>query len=391
MARPPLEPGEAGEISISEAPGGKVRARCRFRATTGDVHQVEASGKSAAEARRRLKARLKNWTAPTQDKRFRDFAAEWVQGLRDREEIRPQSADLYERTIRTTINPEIGGRTIAGITAPMLEELADKAFERSPNICNKAISILRMIFEEAMRRGLIEHSPAASLKRRKAKTKEVRALTIDELGELRGLIREWQAGPRRRIPLLDLVDLALSTGARLGELLAAKWENYDADTGTLSIESTMVYIKGKGIVDQGTTKEDTRLRLPLTSFAIAILNERRAADPDGTYIFATYKGTPYTHPAISRVLGEARGETYKWVTFHTFRKTVATLANEAQGSEVASQLLGHTSDKITRKHYIAADYTAVPDLTAVLEALAGDKAVEPVVSFDDTDEDDNDT
>ena len=52
-----------------------------------------------------------------------------------------------------------------------------------------------------------------------------------------------------------------------------------------------------------------------------------------------------------------------WVTPHAFRRTVATVLDRASGPDLAAELLGHTSSKITKEHYIQPD-EAVDPITA---------------------------
>jgi integrase len=43
------------------------------------------------------------------------------------------------------------------------------------------------------------------------------------------------------------------------------------------------------------------------------------------------------------------------VTPHSFRRTVATVLDRASGADLAAEMLGHTSSKITKQHYIEPD------------------------------------
>ena len=69
----------------------------------------------------------------------------------------------------------------------------------------------------------------------------------------------------------------------------------------------------------------------------------------------------------------------KWVTPHTFRKTVGTPISEATTSELASRQLGHSSSQITRDHSIAKPAVAA-DLSLLLETLAQDDETPPTSS-----------
>jgi len=55
------------------------------------------------------------------------------------------------------------------------------------------------------------------------------------------------------------------------------------------------------------------------------------------------------------------------VTPHKFRRTVATVINDAADVELAAELLGHTSSKITIQHYIRRNEMVNPVTADLLE------------------------
>ncbi|MDR0626550.1 MAG: hypothetical protein LBG11_04695 [Bifidobacteriaceae bacterium] len=61
---------------------------------------------------------------------------------------------------------------------------------------------------------------------------------------------------------------------------------------------------------------------------------------------------------------------WKSVTPKTFRKTVGTAIDRAANSKDAAAQLTHSSDAVTKRHYIEKS-DAGPDNTAILEAFAG--------------------
>ncbi|MGM7775098.1 hypothetical protein ACSVHC_03650 [Arthrobacter sp. KNU-44] len=57
-----------------------------------------------------------------------------------------------------------------------------------------------------------------------------------------------------------------------------------------------------------------------------------------------------------------------WALGPTFRKTVGTLLEASSGVAAASAQLGHSSENVTRKHYVQKTHEA-PDNTSLLEAF----------------------
>ena len=105
----------------------------------------------------------------------------------------------------------------------------------------------------------------AAVKRLKVENRRTRILTPDEQRRL------LEATPRK---LRSIVMLALITGARVGELLAVKWENVDA----------LTFLE---------TKNGKARPLPLSDTAKAVLREYRPI-PGRPYVFTNpVTSTPF--------------------------------------------------------------------------------------------------
>jgi integrase len=94
------------------------------------------------------------------------------------------------------------------------------------------------------------------------------------------------------------------------------------------------------------------------------------ADPPEHLIFFTRNRTPLTTNNVRRRLRAVMAEAgIDGVTPHSFRRTVATVLDRAGGADLAAEMLGHTSSKITKQHYIEPDETVNPVTAEILEAL----------------------
>ncbi len=101
---------------------------------------------------------------------------------------------------------------------------------------------------------------------------EVKALSVADVATLRNGLRAWQldskaSGRKWPTDLLDVVDLMLATGARIGKILALRWSDVDlgAEAPVLKIQGTVVNLPGHGVQLQDHPKSTTsrqRYRLP---------------------------------------------------------------------------------------------------------------------------------
>lgn len=115
-------------------------------------------------------------------------------------------------------------------------------------------------------------------------------------------------------------------------------------------------------------------------FVAEVLRQRLVAVDSSNpeqLIFITRNGTPLTTNNIRRRLRAVLSEAgIEGVTPHAFRRTVATVLDRASGPDLAAELLGHTSSKITKEHYIQPDEAVDPVTAEILESLAPRRANE---------------
>lgn len=153
--------------------------------------------------------------------------------------------------------------------------------------------------------------------------------------------------------------LASYTGIREGELCALKWDDFDWDSGTISISRTISRISdtdgkygAKTHIVIGPPKTDNSNRtIPIPESVLPYIKER--AGDAGSYVMT--KSQKYMEPRVcrtrfSRFLKRAG---VKHHTFHTLRHTYATICIE-QGMDVKalSEILGHSDVSITLARYV---------------------------------------
>jgi integrase len=138
--------------------------------------------------------------------------------------------------------------------------------------------------------------------------------------------------------LRELLQGALMTGGRRGELLALLVRHYDADTQTVRIYQS---------------KTGKTLTQPLTPEGVALFDRVTAGrDPDA-HAFLRADGRPWGKHDVNKPMAEAvTGAALNDVSFKTTRATYGKLLLIATGNiELVAKALGHSDSRITRKHY----------------------------------------
>ncbi|QGZ16928.1 tyrosine integrase [Arthrobacter phage LittleTokyo] len=390
MARPPLPVGTWGAVRVEPLPAGGFRARCRFRDYDGRTRDVERTGKTRGAARAALTAALTERTAPAGDEitastRLQIVAEVWT--AEKWPDLAENSRKRYRDALEDHILPALGALTIQECSVTRLDRFlkATTAGTGAPSakVCR---SVLSGIFGLAVRHGAAPANPVRDVAGVTATPKEPRALTVEEIRAAREAVRSWQLGeplkegaPRRGRPptqdLLDILDLLLATGARIGEILALRWADVELDAGAVTISGTIVSTdeKPSRLIRQAHPKSSTsRRRLTLPPFAVEALMRRRMAITVANVhdvLFPSTNGTLRDPGSVRKQLAKVLGPAgLGWVTPHIFRKTVASVLDAAEDLRTAADQLGHAGTDVTRRHYVQKTHQG-PDVRDTLEQL----------------------
>jgi integrase len=225
---------------------------------------------------------------------------------------------------------------------------------------------------------LIGRNPCEAVTRPSVPRSNAKALSPDEVARLFATTRgtRWES----------FVALALSTGARRGELCGLSWRDFDAEGGTLTIRCSLAQTR-HGTALKATKTGHTRM-LPLSRVAKDALRSQRALqardrlanggvfDNAEDAIFTDEVGhriTPMAAPCAFERL--ARKAAISTTRLHDLRHTAATTLLVA-GIDVrtAAGVLGHSSPTVTLTTYAhlmpEAQRNAVDRLGERLEHLA---------------------
>ncbi|SPM31618.1 tyrosine-type recombinase/integrase [Mycobacterium terramassiliense] len=143
-------------------------------------------------------------------------------------------------------------------------------------MARRARTLLRGALQLAVLNNVLGTNPVRDVQsiRSKAAPKGASALTAEQVRDLLTKVRASEECQRR--DLVDPITLFLATGLRRCELLALRWSDFDADAGTIAVTGKVVRQSGIGLTRIDETKTAAgRRTIPLPSFAVALLNDRR--------------------------------------------------------------------------------------------------------------------
>lgn len=361
MGAPRLAPGELGRVSAKRLPNGRWRARARLGTLTG-TKQIESNATTRKLAVERLTARAVA-NAYNGGATVTTLAKQWI----NNGATTPQTKQRYATALVTHIEPALGTLTPEQITPVIVDQLLSTV---PIGVAPTVRTVIQGALTLAIRRGMITTNPVTLIPKPTTPAKPKRAITPDELTHLKKRLTTWENNGGE-IPLTDIVDFMAGTGVRPGEMLALTWDNVNLNQSTVDIVATQVFVTGAGFIAQPHTKRGKRTRLTLPRPVVDMLAQRAENRPNSPWVFPAPRApqSMVQQPNLNRAFRQAKGSEFKWVTWRTFRYTVAQLVAENVGTVQASKALTHSTPATTRGHYLGDAVELAPNVTSALSHL----------------------
>jgi integrase len=352
-----LKLGEHGRLTPDEA-----------RSMAKEVLGAVEGGKDPIEERR---ARQKVRT-------FKEVAEDFMR-LHVATKKKDRTHEEYGRLLKLHLYPALGSKPITAISKGDVGRLHTSLGDR-PSAANRCLALFDTVWNWAVGKGEIAGaSPTKGLERNPERSRE-RFLTPDELRRLGAALRQaettglpWvvdEAGPKakhlpntKRAQVIDphavaAIRLLMLTGARLREILEARWDYVDWDRGMMFLPDS----------------KTGRKTLYLSDVALNILEDIPKVAGNPHIIPGSKKGAPRADlkrpwAAIMRAAGLVKaeekadpkgkaGEKRKRVSearpgirLHDLRHTfAATGAGSSLGLPVIGKLLGHSQARTTQRY-----------------------------------------
>lgn len=388
MPRQRLQPGEHGRIT-EWCSGGRFFAATYVRDSDGKRRRVERSSeKSTEDARRVLQRHLVNRRAPLSGQLVTDRTTlgelfeVWLNAKVLEDDLKPQTVGQYRQVWGKHGAGRLGALRVRELPTSRANAHIQAVAATTPSQASYLRIVLRGMFALAVRFDVLAVNPIMETKAAKIRRKPARAMTAAEFDQVRAAVkayvtREGHGGPKPGRLLPAFVEVLAATGARPSEVLALRWSDVDllADPPTVEISGTLVdhqRIPGEKLHRQDTRKAGAPAHtVVLPRFGVeAFTTLLGQTGPTGP-VFANRDGGWMSLCNLRRALRAALPEELRWVTPHSFRRTVATVVRDDLGPALAQQQLSHSKLATTEAHYLQR-HTHGPDVRNTLDRFAGE-------------------
>ncbi|MCC3306191.1 tyrosine-type recombinase/integrase [Sneathiella sp. HT1-7] len=250
---------------------------------------------------------------------------------------RPKSAATDQRMLDRFILPNLGGHKVFEIGYNDIQTLHN-SLKSTPFQANRVLSLLSKMFELSIKWRWRRDNPAKGVE--KFHEEKRHRWLADE--ELKRLTKALDEHPNQIAA--NAIRLQLLTGARIGEVLSAKWADFNLERG--------VWIK-----PSHHTKQKRTEHLPLSGAAKELLIvHQKSIGSDSVYIFP---GRQPNKPTVDlkrfwrSIVTTAEIDNYR---IHDNRHTHASqLVSSGLSLAIVGRLLGHTSPMTTQRYAHLAD------------------------------------
>lgn len=316
-----IQIGSYGQVSLAKARGEAVKLRASV-VLGHDVADEKAERKSDAVAK--IEATR---SAVTVAKLADEYFQRMILG-------RWKHPNIVRSRIEKDIKPAIGKLALEDVTPSHIDDMLKGIVKRgAPTMANDCLRWVRRMFDYAIKRQMVKINPAAAFDLADAGGKEearVRALSRAELVRLFEAMREAKGFSKEN----ELtVKLLLLLAVRKGELIAARWEEFDLDSAVWHLPGVR-------------TKTGQAIDIPLPAVAVDWLCELRLLGGGSDWVLPARKMQDRMVPHVcDSTVGAAMGKVkhgLQHFTAHDFRRTARThLAALGIAPHIAERCLNH--------------------------------------------------
>jgi integrase len=244
--------------------------------------------------------------------------------------------NIVRSRIEKDIKPNLGKLALEDVEPRHIDAMLRTVVKRgAPTMANDVLRWVRRMFDYAIKRHMVRFNPTAAFNLSDAGGKEIardRALSRDELIVLFEAMRSARGFS---VQNAITVKLLLLLAVRKGELIAARWAEFELDA-----DPPVWHLPGE------RTKTGQPLDIPMPTMSIDWLRELRRLALDSEWVLPARKMQSRMLPYICEsTIGVAMGKVKHGLphfTTHDFRRTARThLAALGVDPHVAERCLNH--------------------------------------------------
>ncbi len=314
--------------------------------TLPNDHRKRKRSKDKAKVQKWLfeqrKAITENRLSTNENMTVNQFADQFLKDVANHT-LKLKTYITYESYLRLHIRPALGRVKLVNLQSSQIQRLYSEKINSglSKKTVHHIHSTLRRVLNEAVKWEIIHKNPCDAVTPPRV---DKQIPTVWNIEESKKFLKAVEGHRWYGIYLI-----ALTTGARRGEILGMEWQNIRWDAGTISIEKTVSEIKGKAVVTMPKTAKSLRT-IVLPSVVVNLLKENM--EKSG-FIFTSLNGTPITPRNLLRHFYSVLEKiNVPKIRFHDMRHTVATILLQKDTHPVkVQQLLGHASITTTLDVY----------------------------------------
>lgn len=287
-----------------------------------------------------LEEKEKIWTAPTVSDLETDYLDRWAK-IHKRESSQKKDEDLLDRWII----PKLGRLRVEAVTYQDIERL-HRTMKHVPYSANRVLALLHKMFALAVKWNWCEKNPVTGVKRYPEEKRE-RYLSGDELQRLVQALTNYPkytntAGEEKTEPRKEqssnIIRLLLLTGARRGETISAKWDQFNLETGVWTKPSSH-------------TKQNKTHRVPLSAPALTLLREIKEKEHNSDYVFPGNTNDTHQTEVKNAWTSICKLAKIHGLRVHDLRHSYAAhLASAGLSLPIIGALLGHSQPATTARY-----------------------------------------
>lgn len=259
--------------------------------------------------------------------------------------IEATTANRYE-IFKNQINEYLGEINLPDLNVMDIESFY-KSLKKDRNLSNSSIlkthRYLKMMLDYAVKKGMLDKNPAHFADKPAPSKFQYTVWDADEINQNLEKLKDSF--------LINVIVLAVYTGARLGELLALTWDDVDLVNKEITLNKSIATIDRKIVLKRQKTNNSKRTIIIDEELEVRLRKMRARIDTN--LVLHDLNGQYWNPKYISKAFrSELKRYGVQSIRFHDIRHTHATMLQRVGvDPKIISERLGHSDVAFTMQTY----------------------------------------